>query len=160
MPHNMPHLPCTRLYPFLVPYSSHPIHCPHPHVRSSSLPVSRHPSFINWTRSNCQWPSGVSATIIDRAISAISTIKIFNAVPYETSRAITAAISFDNLKPADELTLNNVLYAYPSQPTLTVLKDVSLFLPANETMFIVGFSGSGKSTIAQLIMRMYNQTVL
>ena len=52
--------------------------------------------------------------------------------------------------------LNNVSFAYPSRPTLTVLKDVSLFLPANETTFIVGSSGSGKSTIAQLLMRMYD----
>jgi ATP-binding cassette subfamily B (MDR/TAP) protein 1 len=36
-----------------------------------------------------------------------------------------------------------------------VLTDVSLFLPAHETTFIVGGSGSGKSTIAQLLLRMY-----
>jgi ATP-binding cassette, subfamily B (MDR/TAP), member 1 len=40
---------------------------------------------------------GVSATIIDRAISAISTVKVFNAIPYETSRATQ---SFNNLKSA------------------------------------------------------------
>jgi hypothetical protein len=28
--------------------------------------------------------TGVSATIIDRAISAISTVKLFNAIPYKT----------------------------------------------------------------------------
>jgi ATP-binding cassette subfamily B (MDR/TAP) protein 1 len=52
--------------------------------------------------------------------------------------------------------LNSVLFAYPSRPTVYVLKDVSLFLPANEMTFIVGSSGSGKSTIAQLLMRMYD----
>ena len=59
-------------------------------------------------------------------------------------------------KCSGELALNNVSFAYPSRPTLTVLKDVSLFIPANETTFIVGSSGSGKSTIAQLLMRMYD----
>ena len=54
-----------------------------------------------------------------------------------------------------ELTLHNVTFAYPSRPTLPVLTNVSLFLPANETTFIVGSSGSGKSTIAQLLLRMY-----
>ena len=29
--------------------------------------------------------TGVSATIIDHAISAISTVKFFNAIPYETT---------------------------------------------------------------------------
>jgi ATP-binding cassette subfamily B (MDR/TAP) protein 1 len=38
---------------------------------------------------------------------------------------------------------------------MPVLEDVSLFLPARETTFIVGDSGSGKSTVAQLLLRMY-----
>ena len=38
--------------------------------------------------------TGVSATIIDRAIA---TVKVFNAIPYETSRATQ---SFNNLKSA------------------------------------------------------------
>ena len=218
--------------------------------------------------------TGVSATIIDRAVAAISTVKVFNAVPYETSRATQ---SFNNLKSiaiklnlvwgftsgmaqfvmmamfvqgfwfgaklvrekkieagdvmavfwacliatsnlqmcipqfitlakgkfaiaallgvvadstpstpivsvssltslfrrrssrkahslrkiipskcSGELALNNVSFSYPSRPTLSVLKNVSLFLPANEMTFIVGSSGSGKSTIAQLLLRLYD----
>jgi ATP-binding cassette subfamily B (MDR/TAP) protein 1 len=54
-----------------------------------------------------------------------------------------------------ELSLHDVTFSYPSRPTVPVLKDVSLYLPANETTFIVGDSGSGKSTIAQLLLRMY-----
>ena len=49
--------------------------------------------------------TGVSATIIDCAISAISTIKVFNAIPYETTRAIK---SFNNLKTAAAKKLNMV----------------------------------------------------
>jgi ATP-binding cassette subfamily B (MDR/TAP) protein 1 len=54
-----------------------------------------------------------------------------------------------------EFAIHNITFAYPSRPTMPVLQDVSLFLPANETTFIVGGSGSGKSTIAQLLLRMY-----
>ncbi|KAH9934166.1 P-loop containing nucleoside triphosphate hydrolase protein [Fomitopsis serialis] len=54
-----------------------------------------------------------------------------------------------------EFELDGVTFAYPSRPTLPVLQDVSIFLPSNETSFIVGGSGSGKSTIAQLLLRMY-----
>jgi ATP-binding cassette subfamily B (MDR/TAP) protein 1 len=35
------------------------------------------------------------------------------------------------------------------------LRDVTLFLPPGETTFIVGGSGSGKSTVAQLLLRLY-----
>jgi ATP-binding cassette subfamily B (MDR/TAP) protein 1 len=33
---------------------------------------------------------------------------------------------------------------------------VTIYIPASETTFIVGGSGSGKSTIAQLLLRMYD----
>jgi ATP-binding cassette subfamily B (MDR/TAP) protein 1 len=52
--------------------------------------------------------------------------------------------------------LHNVTFAYPSPPDTKVLDDVSIFLPANETTFIVDALGSGKSTISQLLLRMYH----
>ncbi|KAJ3473619.1 hypothetical protein NLI96_g12910 [Meripilus lineatus] len=57
---------------------------------------------------------------------------------------------------AGEIELSEVTFAYPSRPTIPVLKDVNIFLPMGETTFIVGGSGSGKSTIAQLLLRMYD----
>jgi ATP-binding cassette subfamily B (MDR/TAP) protein 1 len=56
---------------------------------------------------------------------------------------------------AGELAMFGITFAYPSRPSMPVLTDVTLFLPANEMTFIVGGSGSGKSTIAQLLLRMY-----
>ena len=54
-----------------------------------------------------------------------------------------------------ELELCDVTFAYPSRPTVPVLRDINIYLPAKEMTFIVGASGSGKSTIAQLLLRMY-----
>jgi ATP-binding cassette, subfamily B (MDR/TAP), member 1 len=54
-----------------------------------------------------------------------------------------------------ELAMQTVSFTYPTRPTLPVLQDVTIFLPANEMTFIVGGSGSGKSTIAQLLCRIY-----
>ncbi|KAJ3558170.1 hypothetical protein NM688_g1086 [Phlebia brevispora] len=50
----------------------------------------------------------------------------------------------------------DVTFAYPSRPTMPVLRDINIFMPAKETTFIVGASGSGKSTVAQLLLRMYD----
>lgn len=69
---------------FLVPYFSHPIRCPHPHVRSSPLPDFRQPSFIGRMRSNWRI-SHIS----------ISTVKVFNAISYETSGATQSSIRVD-----------------------------------------------------------------
>ncbi|CAE6451330.1 unnamed protein product [Rhizoctonia solani] len=54
-----------------------------------------------------------------------------------------------------ELSLHNVTFAYPSRPDQIVLKNVTMFIPANEMTFIVGGSGSGKSTVAQVMCGMY-----
>lgn len=54
-----------------------------------------------------------------------------------------------------EINLRSVSFAYPSRPQTAVLRDVDLFIPAGETTFIVGGSGSGKSTIAHLLLRLY-----
>jgi ATP-binding cassette subfamily B (MDR/TAP) protein 1 len=55
-----------------------------------------------------------------------------------------------------EFNLLHVSFAYPSRPENPVLRDITLFIPPGETTFIVGGSGSGKSTIAQLLLRLYN----
>jgi len=53
------------------------------------------------------------------------------------------------------LAMDNVTFAYPARPAVPALFDISLFLPASETTFIVGSSGSGKSTVAHLLQKMY-----
>lgn len=49
--------------------------------------------------------------------------------------------------------LKNVAFAYEEQP---VLRDFSLEIPKGKTIALVGQSGSGKSTIANLITRFYD----
>ena len=59
-------------------------------------------------------------------------------------------------KCGGEINLHEVTFAYPSRSSAPVLKNVTIYIPAFETTFIVGGSGSGKSTIAQLLLRMYD----
>jgi ATP-binding cassette subfamily B (MDR/TAP) protein 1 len=59
-------------------------------------------------------------------------------------------------KCAGEINLHQVTFAYPSRPSFPALKDVTIYIPPFETTFIVGGSGSGKSTIAQILLRMYS----
>ncbi|KAH3012975.1 hypothetical protein LV164_002438 [Aspergillus fumigatus] len=52
----------------------------------------------------------------------------------------------------------DVSFTYPSRPEITVLDNISLSIPANKHTAIVGLSGSGKSTIAGLVTRLYDPT--
>ena len=68
------------------------------------------------------------------------------------------SVNFRPIQPTKchgEFVLRNVEFAYPSRPHVPALSDVTVFLPAGETTFIVGGSGSGKSTIAQLLLQLY-----
>ncbi|KAJ5309896.1 Crotonase core [Penicillium atrosanguineum] len=53
---------------------------------------------------------------------------------------------------------NDVSFIYPSRPEITVLDKISLSLPAKKHTALVGLSGSGKSTIASLVTRLYDPT--
>ncbi|CAG8713391.1 16784_t:CDS:2, partial [Acaulospora colombiana] len=50
---------------------------------------------------------------------------------------------------------NEVSFSYPSRPDVPALNNINLLIPAGQTTVFVGQSGSGKSTIAQLVQRLY-----
>ncbi|CAH0027893.1 unnamed protein product [Clonostachys rhizophaga] len=52
--------------------------------------------------------------------------------------------------------IENVTFSYPMRPTIPVLEDFSLNIPAGKVTALVGASGSGKSTIVGLLERWYN----
>ncbi|QKJ29976.1 ATP-binding cassette domain-containing protein [Mucilaginibacter mali] len=54
------------------------------------------------------------------------------------------------------LSFNNVVFAYPSRPEITVLNSISFEAKAGQKVAIVGPSGSGKSTMASLILQFYH----
>ncbi|KAK4244831.1 mating factor A secretion protein STE6-like protein [Corynascus novoguineensis] len=54
--------------------------------------------------------------------------------------------------------LEGVSFTYPSRPEVTVLDKVDISIPASKHTAIVGLSGSGKSTIAGLVTRLYDPT--
>ncbi|RYP24329.1 hypothetical protein DL765_000593 [Monosporascus sp. GIB2] len=56
---------------------------------------------------------------------------------------------------AGDIEINAVTFAYPSNPSIPVLKNASFYFPAGELCFIVGKSGSGKSTLGNLLVKFY-----
>ncbi|KAI0396934.1 P-loop containing nucleoside triphosphate hydrolase protein [Xylariaceae sp. FL0594] len=55
-----------------------------------------------------------------------------------------------------DVQMKDVTFSYPSRPNVTVIQGVSLHFPAGKTTAIVGLSGSGKSTVAGLLTRLYD----
>jgi ABC-type multidrug transport system fused ATPase/permease subunit len=55
-----------------------------------------------------------------------------------------------------EIEFKNVSFNYPTRPDFEVLKSISFAARSGETVALVGSSGSGKSTIASLLLRFYD----
>ena len=54
------------------------------------------------------------------------------------------------------LTLNNVVFSYPSRPETHALSHLTLDIKPGETVAVVGPSGAGKTTLFQLFLRFYD----
>ena len=63
-------------------------------------------------------------------------------------------ISAMNIK--GKIELRHVYFAYPTRPETVILKDVSLIIYPGQQTALVGYSGSGKSTVIQLLNRFYD----
>jgi ATP-binding cassette subfamily B (MDR/TAP) protein 1 len=64
------------------------------------------------------------------------------------------------LRPATfsgEMSLRGVTFHYPARPppAAPALQDVSMYFAARETTYVVGTSGSGKSTVGSLLLGLY-----
>ncbi|KAG8712504.1 hypothetical protein FRC11_015002 [Ceratobasidium sp. 423] len=55
-----------------------------------------------------------------------------------------------------QIEVRNLTFSYPSRPDHKTLDDVSFVLEAGKVTALVGASGSGKSTIASLLLRYYD----
>lgn len=53
------------------------------------------------------------------------------------------------------VSLSHISFSYPERPDVQVLKNITMEIASGECVAIVGASGSGKSTIASLLQRLY-----
>ncbi|KAL7100267.1 hypothetical protein ACP275_09G137000 [Erythranthe tilingii] len=55
-----------------------------------------------------------------------------------------------------KIEFKSVSFAYPSRPTMQILRSLNLVIPHSKSLALVGVSGGGKSTIFALIERFYD----
>ena len=89
---------------------------------------------------------------IQRALGA--TDRVFEIIDEDVENVL--AQNQTAIQPHGKIELQKINFSYPSRENFEVLKDISFTANAGETVALVGSSGSGKSTIANLILRFYN----
>ena len=85
--------------------------------------------------------------------SLYSTLDTKSLIP-PFRRQNEGKVSAANLK--GKIELKHVYFAYPTRPEQVILKDVSFTIFPGQQVALVGYSGSGKSTIIQLLTRFYD----
>ncbi len=95
-------------------------------------------------------------TQIQKFIGATEELfELFNEEEENIGNKVDLAIG-EHLK--GEISLKDLNFRYPGRPDEDVLSSINLNIPANQMLALVGTSGAGKSTIAALLLRLYEPT--
>ncbi len=96
--------------------------------------------------SQLQKTAGASQRIIE-ILGEPGEIAVSEAQPAGQSQRLQGGIRFDQVR-----------FRYPSRPDVEVLRGLSVSIAPGQVVALVGHSGAGKSTIAQLLMRFHQPT--
>lgn len=91
---------------------------------------------------------------IQRALGA--TDRVFELIDGEIENIEFLKENTPAKQTKGEIEFSSVSFNYPSRPDFKVLQDISFRAEAGQTVALVGSSGSGKTTIASLILRFYD----
>lgn len=82
--------------------------------------------------------------------------RIFELLEETSEVSVEDSAKTSAVHMAGNISYQNVQFSYPSRADLPVLKGISFHVKAGEKIALVGYSGAGKSTIIQLLMRFYD----
>jgi ATP-binding cassette, subfamily B, multidrug efflux pump len=105
-------------------------------------------SILTWPVTSLGWVT----SIVQRAAASQTRINEFMDIKNDI-------VSTQNLETdiQGDILVDNVTFLYP-ESGIKALNQVSFHIKAGQTLGIIGTTGSGKSTIANLLMRMYDPT--
>lgn len=106
-------------------------------------------NMLTWPVTSLGWTS----SLIQRAAASQQRINEFlNTIPEIEATEQKGAFTFES-----GIELSNISFTYPGK-TAPAVQEVSLKIAKGETLAILGATGSGKSTIVQLLLRMMDVT--
>jgi ATP-binding cassette, subfamily B, bacterial len=110
-------------------------------------------SFLVFITQRLLWPLtrlGETLDLFQRAMASSARVFSLLDTPVEAHPG-DRALQMGTVR--GEVEMAGVTFAYRSRPP--VLRDFSLRIPAGETIAVVGPTGSGKSTLVKLLLRLY-----
>ena len=103
------------------------------------------------------WPMmgfGYVFNLSQRGVAAMSRIQeIFEAHP----EIKPSPVGVHSLEPMGDIEIQGIHFSYPEAETPS-LRGVNIKIPRGQTLGVVGGIGSGKTTLAQMLLRFYDPT--
>ena len=101
------------------------------------------------------WPMMAVGWVINILQRGVASMERINTILDEEAEIVDAenTISTENIK--GKIQFENVKFKYPGTEE-PVLKDINFTLKEGETLAIVGRTGSGKTTLVNLLLRLYD----
>lgn len=101
------------------------------------------------------WPIFALAGTINLIARAKTSMKRISSLLDEDVEIIDKnVVSVDNI--IGDIEFKNFDFCYPDDPDEKVLKNINVHIKAGETVGVVGKIGSGKSTLVNMLFRLYN----
>ena len=120
-------------------------------VIGGSISLGQYVAFASYL-AMLTWPMmaiGWVVNLLQRGAASMGRLeKIMHTIPAIVDGPV-------NGKPEPSIEVRGLSYTYPDTD-VEVLKDISFSIPASSTLGIVGRTGSGKTTLVELLMRLYD----
>ncbi|KAI9203285.1 P-loop containing nucleoside triphosphate hydrolase protein [Polychytrium aggregatum] len=127
-------------------------------VTSGAITVGELTSFFLYTAYVGGSMIGISGVYSDLMKGVGASSRLFNLLDTkaEIESLPSKGLQLDPDRVKGHIQLRNIAFTYPTRSDVQIFKDLSFEVEAGTSVAIVGHSGSGKSTVAQLILRFYD----
>jgi len=96
-------------------------------------------------------------TLYTQIIGALgATERILDILGHDSELDLKPLVNKENKILQGNIKFENVFFSYPTRKDVPVLKGIDISIKPGEKIALVGQSGSGKSTIVQLLFKFYN----
>lgn len=121
-------------------------------VMNGNMSLGALVAFVEYTR-NCTWPMEMMGWLTNDLSAAIASYRKIKKIYEEKPEIVSPAkpVSLDAVK--GEVVFENVSFSLGEKE---ILRDISFALPAGRTLGIMGATGSGKTSIINLLQRFYD----
>lgn len=125
-------------------------------VADSAITVGQLSSFLLYAAYVGIALGGLSSFYSEMNRGLGASTRLFQLMDREPAMPTTGGIQLPPETFHGEVNFSGVDFAYPTRPDTAIFKGLDLSVPAGSVVAVVGSSGSGKSTIGSLLLRLYD----